>query len=109
MPGRLSQYYSVTWWNGNLTIAKSNTHDVLPRYQLHDNFSLTINNTELSDSSTSYRCSVTIDDPHISGTENIGYNQLDLITVMVYGKSPNTSLVPSGDEANIHSYSDTCL
>ena len=94
-PGRLSQYYSVTWWNGSSTIARSNPHsellrDVLPGYQLHDNFSLTINDVQLSDSSTSYRCSVTINDPQIRGTSmDIVYdrNQLGNITVVVYGKS----------------------
>ena len=73
---------------GNLTIARSTPHDVLPGYQLHDNFSLTINNTELSNSSTNFQCSVTIDDPQMSGTQNVVYNQL--ITVLVYGKSPTT-------------------
>ena len=92
MPGRLSQNYSVTWWNGSSTIARSNPHsellrNVLPGYQLHDNFSLTINDIQLSDSSTSYRCSVTIDDPQIPGTDNIIYNNLGNITVVVYGKS----------------------
>ena len=89
MPGRLSQYYRVTWWNGNLTIATSNPHSVLPGYQLHDNFSLTINDIQLSDSSTSYRCSVIIDDPRISGTTgDFFYNrhQLGSISVAVYGK-----------------------
>ena len=86
MPGRLSQYYSVRWWKGNLTIATSNPHSVLPGYQLHDNFSLTINYIQLSESSTSYRCSVIIDDPQRSGTTNVVYNQLSLITVNVHGK-----------------------
>ena len=91
MPGRLSQYYSVRWMNGSVTIARSNPRSVLPGYQLHDNFSLTINNIQPSDSSTSYRCSVTIDDPQISGTQNVVYDQsqLGLITVMVNGESPN--------------------
>ena len=87
MPGRLRQYYSVTWWNGNLTIAKSNPHSVDAGYQLYDNFSLTINDVQLSDSSSNYRCSVTIDDPQISGTANIAYDQLTSITVDVYGMS----------------------
>ena len=91
MPGRLSQYYSVRWMNGNVTIATSNPRSVLPGYQLHGNFSLAINNIQPSDSSTSYRCSVTIDDPQISGTQNVVYDQsqLGLITVMVNGESPN--------------------
>ena len=90
MPGRLSQYYSVRWINGNVTIAISNPRSVLPGYQLHDNFSLTIYNIQPSDSSTSYRCSVIIDDPQISGAQNVVYDQnyLGLITVMV-GESPN--------------------
>ena len=87
MPGKLSQYYSVTWLNGNLTIAKSNPHSVHAGYQLHDNFSLTINYIQPSESSTNYQCSVTIDDPQISGTINIVYSQLGSITVIVYGKS----------------------
>ena len=88
MPGRLSQNYNVRWLKDNVTIATSSPHDVLAGYQLHDNFSLTINNTELSDSSTNYHCRVTIDDPQISGTQNVVYNQV--ITLMVYGKSPTT-------------------
>ena len=91
MPGRLSQYYSIRWMNGSLTIATStprtSSRSVLPGYQLHDNFSLTINDAQPSDSSTSYRCSVTIDDPQISGTDNIIYGQLSSITVNVYGKT----------------------
>ena len=87
MPGRLSQYYNVRWQNGNLVIASSNSHGALTGYQLHDNFSLTINYIQLSDSSTSYRCSVTIDDPQITGTNNIVYDQLGNITVEVYGMS----------------------
>ena len=87
MPGRLSQYYSVRWMNGSLTIATSNPRSALSGYQLHDNFSLTINNIQPSDSSTSYRCSVTIDDPRIPGTVNIVYDQLGSNTVTVYGKS----------------------
>ena len=71
MPGKLSQYYSVTWRNGSLTIATSNPHSVLQGYQLHENFSLTINDAQPSDSGTSYQCSVTIDDPRIPGTVNI--------------------------------------
>ena len=90
-PGKLSQYYRVRWMNGSLTIATSNPRSVLPGYQLHDNFSLTINNIQPSDSSTSYRCSVTIDDPQIPGTQNVVYDQsqLGLITVIVNGESPN--------------------
>ena len=83
--------------NGSLTIASSNPRSVLPGYQLHDNFSLTINNIQPSDSSTSYRCSVTIDDPRIPGTVNTVYDLLGSNTVMVHGKSPNihTGLIPS--------------
>ena len=87
MPGKLSQYYRVRWMNGSLTIATSNPHSVLQGYQLHDNFSLTINDAQPIDSSTNYQCSVTIDDPQIPGTGNINYNQLGSITVNVYGMS----------------------
>ena len=91
MPGKLSEYYSVRWMNDSEAIARSNPRSVLPVCQLHDNFSLTINNIKHSDSSTSYRCSVSINDPQISGTQNVGYNQsqLGLITVMVNGELPN--------------------
>jgi len=90
MPGKLSQYYSVRWINDSVTISTSNPRSVLPGYQLHDNFSLTIYNIQLNDSSTSYQCSVTIDDPQRSGTDNVVYDQsyLGLITVIV-GESPN--------------------
>ena len=91
MPGKLSQYYSIAWMNGNLTIATSDprtsSRSVLPGYQLHDNFSLTISDVQPSDSSTSYQCSVTIDDPQVTGTNNIVYDQLGRITVVVYGES----------------------
>jgi len=86
MPGKLSQHYSVRWMNGNLTIARSKPRDVLPGYKLHDNFSLTINDIQLSDSSTSYQCIVTIDDPQPQ-SRNVVYDQLGSITVEVYGKS----------------------
>ena len=86
MPGALSQYYSVTWRNGSLTIAMSNPPSVLQGYQLHENFSLTINDAQPSDSGTSYHCAVTIDDPKIPGTVDIVYDQLGSITVNVYGK-----------------------
>ena len=92
MPGELSQYYTVRWMNGSLTIATSNPRSVLQGYQLHDNFSLTINDAQPIDSGTSYQCSVTIDDPQITGTVNIDYNQLGSITVNVYGKSQTCSI-----------------
>ena len=90
MPGRLSQYYSVKWWNGSVTIARSNSNNVLPGYQLHDNFSLTIYNIQLNNPSARYQCSVTLDDGQISGTHNVVYGQsyLGLITVM-FGESAN--------------------
>ena len=77
--------------NDSTTIATSNPRSVLPVYELHDNFSLTINSIQPSDSSTSYQCSVTIDDPQISGTQNVVYDQsqLGLITVIVNGELPN--------------------
>ena len=92
-PGKLSQYYSVSWWNGSSTIATSDS--VLPRYELNDNFSLAIKDAQPSDSSTNYRCSVTINDPQRSGNPNIDYNhkQLPYINVIVYGKSPMIHIV----------------
>jgi len=60
MPGRLSDYYRVSWWNGTLQIATSNPRFELPGYQLHDNFSLTIDNIQTSDSSTNW-LSITVD------------------------------------------------
>ena len=92
MPGELSQYYRVRWMNGSLTIATSNPHSVLQRYQLHDNFSLTIDDAQPIDSGKSYQCNVTIDDPRIPGTVNIVYDQLGSITVNVYGKSQTYSI-----------------
>ena len=90
MPGRLSQYYSVRWMNDSVTIATSNPRSVLPGYQLHDNFSLTIYNIQLNNPSARYQCSVTLDDGQISGTHNVVYGQsyLGLITVM-FGESAN--------------------
>ena len=86
IPGKLSQYYQVRWWIGRSTIATS----LSSQYQLHDNFSLTIKSAQPSDSSTKYRCSVIIDDPQITGTNNVFYdkNYLPYINVIVYGKSP---------------------
>ena len=95
MPGRLSDYYRVSWWNGTLQIATSNPRSILQGYQLHDNFSLTIDNIQTSDSSTSYRCMVIIDDPQITGTTiDRHYDQSELgnITVVVYGESAKTFL-----------------
>ena len=90
MPGRLSQYYRASWWNGITQIANSNQGSLMQGYQLHDNFSLTIDNIQTSDSSTSYRCMVTVDDPQIPGTTiDRHYDQSELgnITVVVYGES----------------------
>ena len=86
MPGKLSQYYSVSWMSGNLTIA--NSQSVLPGYQLHDNFSLTIQDIP-SGSDTSYVCMVTIDDPRRSGGvyEQYGLQELGSYIVRTYGKS----------------------
>ena len=88
MPGRLRDYYSVTWWNGSVLLAASSSPAQLSGYQLHDNFSLTINDIRLSDSSTNYRCTVTIDDPQVRGTDDEVYrsDRLGTITVTVYGK-----------------------
>ena len=90
MPGKLSQYYSVRWINGSVTIATSNPHSVLPGYQLHDNFSLTINDIQLHDSNTRYQCAVTINDPQLPGIDNVVYDQLGSFTVMVYGELSTT-------------------
>ena len=84
-PGKLRQYYSVRWMNGTSTIITSTSPPESPRYQLNDNFSLIISDIQLGDSSTSYRCTVTIDDPNIPGTSNRVYNRLGNITVNVYG------------------------
>ena len=64
---------------------------MFPGYQLHDNFSLTIDDIQTSDSSSRYQCEVTIDDPQISGSTNRAYDQseLGMITVLVYGKLHN--------------------
>lgn len=88
MPGRLRQYYSVRWWNGSVPLAASSSPAQLSDYQLHENFSLTINDIQLSDSSTNYHCMVTIDDPQAPGTNDQVYrsNRLGTITVTVYGK-----------------------
>ena len=72
-----------------MTIATSDprtsSRSVLPGYELNDNFSLIIYDVQPSDSSASYQCSVTIDDPQITGTTNVVYDQLGRITVVVYG------------------------
>ena len=88
MPGILSQYYSVTWNKDNLVLATS-AEPMRLKYQLNDNFSLTINNVELSDSTT-YWCTVTIDDPQIPGSVSdkvYDQRQLGNISVTVYGTS----------------------
>ena len=93
MPGRLSQYYSVRWMKNRAPIATSNPHFVVQGYQLHDAFSLTINNIQLSDSSTNYQCIVTLNDPQTTRNDDIVYDQiygLGNITVRVYGKSLST-------------------
>ena len=88
MPGRLSSYYSVRWWNGSVLLAASSLPSQLSGYLLHENFSLTITDIQLSDSSTSYRCRVTIVDTQAPGTNDQVYdsNRLGTITVRVYGK-----------------------
>jgi len=91
MPGKLSRYYSVRWTKSSVTIATSTSDDVLPQYELHDNFSLTIKDAQPSDSSANYQCSVTINDPQIPGSNaDQVYDQLHSITVMVYGKFSST-------------------
>ena len=78
--------------NGSLTIAtwdpRTSSRSVLPGYQLSGNFSLTINDAQPRDSSTSYQCTVTFDDPQITGTNDLFYGQLQLrtTTVVVYGE-----------------------
>ena len=77
--------------NGSLTIAtldpRTSSRSVLPGYQLSDNFSLTVYDAQPRDSSTSYQCTVTIDDPQIPGTNDVIYDQLGSVTVNVYSKS----------------------
>ena len=88
MPGKLRQYYSVTWNKDNLVLVSS-ADPMQPKYQVNDNYSLTINNIELSDS-TNYWCTVTIDDPQIPGSVSdkvYDQQQLGNIAVMVYGTS----------------------
>ena len=89
MPGKLRQFYSVTWNKDNLVLVSSDKPMRL-KYQLNDNFSLTINNIELSDNSTTYWCTVTIDDPQIPGSVSdkvYDQRQLGNISVTVYGTS----------------------
>jgi len=88
MPGKLGRYYSVSWMSGSLTIATSNPQSMLPGYQLHGNFSLTIQDIQTSDSNSSYVCMVTIFDPQTSVDKVYGQSELGSYTVMVYGKSP---------------------
>ena len=88
MPGKLRQYYSVTWNKDNLVLVSS-AEPMRLKYQLNDNFSLTINNIELSDS-TNYWCTVTIDDPQTTGSVRdkvYDDQQLGNISVMAYGTS----------------------
>ena len=87
MPGRLRQYYSVRWWNGSVPLAASSPAQ-LSDYQLHDNFSLTIIDIQLSDSSANFHCMVTIVDTQAPGTNDQVYrsDRLGTITVTVYGK-----------------------
>lgn len=66
---------------------RTSSRSALPGYHLHDNFSLVIDDVQSIDFSASYQCRVTIDDPQISGTTNVVYDQLDRITVAVYGMS----------------------
>ena len=88
MPGRLRDYYSVRWWNGSVPLAASSPPSQLSGYVLHANFSLTINDIQLSDSNTNYQCTVTIVDTQAPGTNNQVYDsdRLGTITVRVYGK-----------------------
>ena len=95
MPGRLSQYYRVSWWNGTFQIATSNPRFEFPGYQLNDNFSLTIDNHSSDSSTKNYQCMVTIDDPQIRGTtidRHYDQSELGRITVVVYGESAKTFL-----------------
>ena len=93
-PGQLGQYYSVQWKKGYAVVAalissliKTST---APRHSIdRDDFSLIIEDVQLGDASSSYKCEVFVRDPlSFNGETNIRLATVPdvLITLQVSGK-----------------------
>ena len=81
--GRLIEYYLdfFRWENDGSQLDPDDS-----RFSISFiNFSLTINNAQLSDESMAYQCRVTVDNPFTSRVDDWP-KQSELITLGVYGK-----------------------
>ena len=90
-PGKLIQYYYVTWEVDGQTLFR--TRPNVSPHQLNDNYglstsnlSLIINNVRLEDASSEYRCILIVVDPNTN--ENRPYNNLQDVNIglVVLGK-----------------------
>ena len=91
-PGQLGQYYSVRWKKGSKVVAALPFGTcTVPRHSIdRTDFSLIIENVQLSDASSSYKCEVFVKDPlSYQGQTNIRLTTVPdvLITLQVNGKS----------------------
>ena len=94
-PGQLGQYYSVRWKKGYAVVAalisSSTPTDTAPRHSIdRTDSSLIIEDVQLSDASSSYKCEVFVRDPLSHGGEtNTRLTTVPevLITLQVSGKS----------------------
>ena len=94
-PGQLGQYYSVQWKKGYEVIAKLinsfTPMDTAPRHSIdRADFSLIIEDVQLGDASSSYKCEVFVrDPPSYQGQTNTRLTTVPaevLITLQVSGK-----------------------
>ena len=91
VPGKLIQYYYVTWEVDGRTLFR--TRPNVSPHQLNDNYglstsslSLIINNVQLKDTSSEYHCVLTVVDP-ITGLDRPYNNLQDVdIGLVVLGK-----------------------
>ena len=88
-PGALIQYYDVVWYNDDEVIVDLDTdlRQAGGRYDIDPStFSLTINSVNVTDSSTNYRCVVSVKNP-LTHTNVLLYTEFDdTVTLKVDGE-----------------------
>ena len=94
-PGQLGQYYSVRWKKGSEVVAKLinslTPMDTAPRHSIdRTDFSLIIEDVQLGDASSSYKCEVFVRDPLSYEGQTVTQletNTRDALSLQINGKS----------------------
>ena len=82
-PGALLQFYSVTWMKDSTSIAKrvnyQNFMSIDPeRYDIDDDYSLLIHSVDANDSSSTYKCVLSVTYPRTSTKQELQIHEIPL-------------------------------